>query len=240
MKQVKVNVYKFDELSKNAKEHALENWREHDEYNWLEEVRDTIKAFEKEFGVLVLGWSFTTYSYDFHLDTGSVDDDVLALKGNRARAWFWNKVGHLLLEPRTKYWTHINGKLTEAVAADSIKRKSKCFFNRCYDGTCPWTGVCFDNDMLDPIAYFCFGVRWDNKLNKRVQDYGARTIASDNEHSVESILHDCCNNFFKVLEEDYADQESMERFAETCESNNYLFTKDGEMWTGFLEEGKAA
>ena len=235
METVKVNIYRFDELSEEAKEHALEKWNEHDQYNWLEEAKDTIKAFEQEFGVELKSWGFTPYDYNFHLYTGKIDDDVLALKGNRARAWFWNKVGHLLLKPRTEYWTRHEGKLIRAVSVNSIKRKSKCFFDRCYDGTCPWTGVFCDNNMLDPIAYFCFGTRWDDKLEKRVQDYDCRTLAKDDRNTVESILNDCCDSFFKALQDDYAYQESMENFAETCENNNYRFTEDGEMWSGELE-----
>ena len=236
MEQVKVNVYSFDELSDEAKQHALEKWNEkNDTYNWEAEARDTIDAFEAEFNVDVTNCYFSPGNYDFHLYTGRIDDDVLALKGNRARAWFWNKVGHLLLKPRLDYWTHLNGNLYKAVAVDSRKYKSKVFFERCYDGTCPWTGVCFDNDMLDPIGYFCFGTRWEDKLKKRVQDYDSRKIAIDDRNTVESILDDCCHSFFRALKEDWADQQSMEHFEETCESNGYRFTEDGEMWSGALE-----
>lgn len=235
MEQAKVNIYRFDELSDEAKQHALEKWNENDTYNWDAEARGAIEAFEELFNVEVKKWNFNTYDHSFYLHTGAIDDDVLALKGNRARAWFWNKAGHLLLEPTVDYWTHLDGKLYKAVDTDGRKYRSKVFFTRCYDGTCPFTGTFVDNPLLDPIAYFCFGTKWDGKLKKRVQEYDCRKIALDNRNTVESILHDCCESFFQALEEDWADQRSMEHFAETCEANKYRFTKDGEMWSGALE-----
>ena len=156
-------------------------------YCWAAEARQTIEAFEREFGVKIREWEYSSCGYDFHLDTGSIDDAVLALKGNRARAWFWNNHGSVLLEPRVRYFTHDReGRRIEAVAVDSVKYRSKIAFTRVYDGTCPWTGYCLDNDALDPIAYFCFGVEWDEKGKRRVQSK-ARTLRQDDANTVESL-----------------------------------------------------
>lgn len=231
MRKTSVEVFTFDELSDEAKERAHRDWNSKGmPYSWAEEARKTIKAFEKEFGVKIRNWEYSSYSYNFHLDTGSIDDDVLALKGNRARAWFWNNHGDVLLEPRTRYFTRDkDGRRIEAVGLDSIEYHSKVSFTRVYDGTCPWTGYYLDNDALDPIAYFCFGVVWDEKEKKRVQSK-ARTLAKDNENTVESLLRDSVDALFRSLKEDCEYQESMEAFEETCAANGYEFTEDGEMW----------
>lgn len=230
MRNASVEVFTFDELSDEAKERAHRDWNSKSiPYSWAEEARETIEAFEKEFGVKIRNWGYSSYSYDFHLDTSSVDDDVLALKGNRARAWFWNNHGYVLLEPRTRYFTRDkDGRRLEAVGPNNVKYCSKVSFTRVYDGTCPWTGYCFDN-ALDPIAYFCFGVVWDEKEKKRVQSK-VRTLAKDNKNTVKSLLYDSVDALFQSLKEDYEYQESMEAFKEICEANDYKFTEDGEIW----------
>lgn len=233
MRETTVNVYSFDELSDEAKERAHENWLANGyEYFWSGEARDTIKAFEREFGVKIRDWQYDAWGHRYSLDTSAIDDDVLNLSGKRARSWFWNNHGDVLLTPRAHYWTHDrDGKLVQAVAADSRKYVSKVFQDRVYDGTCPLTGYCLDNDALDPIAHFCFGTTWDEKSKKRVQST-CRTIREDGYNTVESILDEAVDSMFTALERDCAYSESMEAFAETCEANGWEFTEDGERWDG--------
>lgn len=230
MRKANVNVFAFDELSEEAKERAHRDWvSEGRPYCWAAEARQTIEAFEKEFGVEVWNWQYSSCGYDFRLDTGSIDDEVLALKGNRARAWLWNNHGHVLLKPRVRYFTHDrDGRRIEAVSADSVEYRSKIDFDRVYDGTCPWTGYCMDCSALDPIAHFCFGVEWDEKEKKRVPS--SRRIAVDDSNTVESLLRDGLRSLFQALKEDCEYQESMEAFKDACEANEYEFTEDGEMW----------
>lgn len=235
MKEVKVRVYSLDELSEEARERAHEDWASNCDYPWYKEARDTIKAFEKEFGVSLGNWSYDSWNFHYSLGTGSIDDNVLALKGNRARAWFWNNHGHLLMEPECHFWTHDkDGKLFRAVAPDSRKFTSKVFYSRVYDGTCPFTGYYLDCDALDPMAYFCFGVEWDDKLQKRVQTKD-RSISADNCNTVESILDDCAYSLFSALRDDVRHCGSMDYFKEMCEANDWVFTEDGEMWNGKYE-----
>lgn len=232
MREVSIEVFTFDELSDEAKERAHRDWISKGmPYCWAAEARQTMEAFEEEFGVKIRNWEYSSYSYNFHLDTDSIDDDVLALKGNRARAWFWNNHGDVLLEPRTHYFTRDkDGRRVEAVGLNSVEYRSKVSFTRVYDGTCPWTGYCLDNDALDPIAYFCFGVVWDEKEKKRVQSK-ARTLRQDDANTVGSLLHDSVDALFRTLKEDCEYQESMEAFKDACEANGYEFTEDGAMWS---------
>lgn len=230
MRDARIRVYKFDELSEQAKEKARENWvSKGGPYYWTREARQTIEAFEKEFGVKIKDWSYSSYRYEFNLDTGSIDDDVLALKGNRARAWFWNHHGKCLMSPRTRYFTHVNGKRIEAVAADSVKYRSKIEYSRVYDGTCPWTGYYLDCCALDPISHFCFGVEWSEKDEKRIPS--SRKISVDDRNTVESLLKDAADSLFSALKKDSEYQESMESFQNACEANGYEFTEDGKMWS---------
>lgn len=233
MRTAKINICSYDELSERAKEYALSKWNEHNEYPWKKEVRDVIDAFEEGFNVSICDWNYDAWDYNFHLDTGNIDDNVLALRGNRARSWFWNNHGDVILSPRSHYWTRCDGKWIKAVSANSRKYVSKCFFDRVYDGTCPFTGYYLDCEILDPVAYFCFGTRWDEDLKKRVPV--RHTILSDNSNTVGSILEDCCNSFFKAVMEDVRYNQSEEAFSEACKANGYCFTEDGKMFSGSLE-----
>lgn len=233
MRTARIKVYAFSELSEEAKERAHRAWREEESrsYPWIGEVRDTVAAFEREFGVDVADWEFSSYDYDFTLDTSSIDDSVLGLRGNRARAWFWNHHGRCLMSPRTRYFVHDrDGKRIEAVGLNSVKFTSKVDYTRAYDGTCPWTGWFMDCDALDPIAHFCFGVEWDEREKRRVPS--SRRIAVDDSNTVESLLHDSMHSLFRALRDDCRYQESMDAFAEACDANDYEFTEDGRMWLG--------
>ena len=216
MKKIEITVYSFDELSDEAKERALADWNRDNPYNWDREFRDTLEAFEREFGVEVVDWEYSPYDHDFSFRTGRIDSAVLELEGNRARAWFWNNHERCLLTGR--YYSKFHG---------TKHAHSKFFFDRVYDGTCPWTGFFLDCSALDPIAYFCFGVEWDEKLKRRVPI--RPTKAEDDANTVETILYDCVESLFDAVEKDWAYQCSMEAFKEACDANDYTFDADGKM-----------
>lgn len=244
MKTVAVKTFSLDELSDEAKERALEDWNRDDPYRWDREFRDTLKAFENEFGIEIVRWRYSPHGYDFTLRTDDVDSDILELKGNRARAWFWNNHGAVLLEPRKTWWYRDRGtgKWRKGLLCGSGEpnpvRKSKVFFDRVYDGTCPWTGYCLDCSALDPIAYFCFGVEWNEELKRHVPI--RPTKAQDDANTVESLLRDCVHSLFRYVRDDWAEQQTMEAFKDTCEANDYRFTYDGKMWSGIYEAKEAS
>ena len=104
------------------------------------------------------------------------------------------------------------------------------FFDRTYDGTCPLTGVSFDNDALDPLAYFCFGVKWDDTAKKRVMVPHAerRSWATV---TVEEVIRDCVDSLLSAAQADALEQESEDFFAELCDANGWEFRVDGERYT---------
>lgn len=217
MKEITVRLFDYDELSDEAKKKAHEDWlSQGHEHFWGGEVRDTLKKLEEEFGIEVTRWSYDSCGYD----CGTIrfedwNDDQLALAGERARAFLWNRFGHLLLTGR--YYSKFHG---------TKHAHSKFWFDRVYDGTCPLTGVCFDNDALDPLAYFCFGVKWDEKAKKRVMvphDERWRWRST----TVEEIIRDCVDSLFESARQDCEYQDSEEYFTEMCEANDWTFEEDG-------------
>lgn len=61
-----INTYAFNELSDQAKETAISNYRSNGfEYSWQDENRDSLNAFCALFGVSVKDWSIGTYGHSY-------------------------------------------------------------------------------------------------------------------------------------------------------------------------------
>ena len=218
MKETTIKLYTFDELSDEAKKRAHETFLSAGDY-WgaSSDAMATIKKVEDFFCIKISDWEIGSYNPRY--PTVTFDDsrwynDALDLKGNRARAYLWSNFGKVLLTGR--YYSKWRG---------TKYAHSRLFFDRVYDGTCPLTGVCFDCDALDPLAYFCFGVAWNGE--KRVPS--SRSLRADNAVTVKSVIQDCVYSMFKAFNEDCEASESMDYFAELCEVNGWTFEEDGTM-----------
>ena len=236
MKEITIRLYEYDELSDEAKKKAHEDWLSHEHEHFCGgEVRDTLKKLEEELGIEVSRWSYDSCSHDYGtIRFKNWNDDQLALAGERARAFLWNNFGHLVMQPRGKWYAKnvTDGRVDYSGAVycsgdwRNRCRESKVFFDRTYDGTCPLTGVCFDNDALDPLAYFCFGVRWDEKARKRVMvPHGERWRWKSK--TVEDVVRECVDALFESAQRDCEYQDSEEHFAEMCAANDWTFEEDG-------------
>ena len=218
MKEITIKLYKFDELSDEAKKRAHETFLSTGDY-WFASVdaTATIKKVDELFGIKLSDWEIGSYNPRYPtvtFENGRWYNDALDLKGNRARAYLWNNFGKVLLTGR--YYSKWHG---------TKHAHSRLFFDRVYDGTCPLTGVCFDCDALDPMAYFCFGVAWNGE--KRVPS--GRSLRADNAVTVKSVIQDCVHSLFKAFNADCEASESMDYFAELCEGNGWTFEEDGTM-----------
>jgi len=132
-KTIRVKVYQFSELkTENAKQNAIEWFRDGNEYHCSDDVLDSIKK-----GLLHFGAELKNYSIDwdninvcdFSIDMGTTDE-IEELKG--ARLWKYLHNNNLLT-----YWNKYHKKTENLLAGD-----------------CPFTGICFDEDFLDNIRQF--------------------------------------------------------------------------------------
>lgn len=235
MKEVTIWLYDYDELSSKAKKRALKEWRSEDvEHFYGCEVKNTLDELQRELGIKVTNWEYTT---TYH-DSGGIQflrytEDQLNLAGRRAQAFLWNNFAHLIIQPRKQWYSkHRDGRvdLRGYLRFDgdwtNTYRESKVFFDRTYDGSCPLTGVSFDNDALDPLVYFCFGVEWDEKSRKRVmipQSKRARWAAT----TVEDVLCDCVDSLLRSAQNDWDSQFTEEFFADYAHNNELMFDESG-------------
>ena len=235
MKEITIRLYDYDELSPETKKRALEEWRSEDvEHFWGREVKDTLDKLQEELGIEVSRWSYSLYDRDSGvIRFPRYTDDQLALEGRRAQAFLWNRFSHLIMQPRRKWYSKnqdgrvdLSGSLYCGDGWKNMHRESKIFFDRTYDGSCPLTGVCFDNDALDPLAYFCFGVEWDEKEKKRVmipQSKRKRWAST----TVEDVLRDCVDALLRSAQDDWNSQFTEEYFADHARNNGFAFDESG-------------
>jgi len=209
MRTIRIKVYKFDELSDKAKQKAIDHYRN----NWLDtgyiydEAHNTVKAFHDVFG--------TEAGRDSWLDirTGHIDDSIMELSGQRLATYIWNNYKTSLY--KGKYY-NLNSK--KQIKHPRVKSKwyerTNQWGNYYYSAitlehSCPLTGWCYDDDILDPIFNF---------------------LDKPDSRTFEELLNDCLRSLDKSLkrEEDYLYTD--ESITENIETNEYEYTIDGNIF----------
>ena len=102
MRTIRIKLYKFNELSKNAKQKAIENWRSQNEQDsfYFEEIEGSVKAVIELFNLK------TGRTWD-DIRTSHIDDNILELQGIRLYKYLVNNYYNDLFKP--KYIKSING-----------------------------------------------------------------------------------------------------------------------------------
>ena len=89
------------------------------------------------------------------------------------------------------------------------KKYSLAYSNIQKETSCNLTGVCYDDDFLQPIYKFIKNPK-DNK-------------------NFEDIICECFYNLKNSIESEIEANQTIESFAELCEMNGYYFTENGTM-----------
>jgi len=214
MRTIEVCLYKFDELSEEAKENALSNITIDNSF-WWDEAHETVKKFHDVFG--------TRDGYRSWLDirTEHIDSDILELSGFRLQKYLWNNFGSELFT--RKYLKH--GELVDAKKPHHQMMKQRQITNKCpnqgkwsisyysniqTDDCCVLTGVCYDDDLLKPIYDFL-----------EIRDF------SRNSTDYKDLLEDCVHSLRKSLESEDEYNETDEAKIDHIEANDYEFEEDG-------------
>ena len=204
MRTIRTKIYKFSELSKEVKEKAIENYRRSSNNDFdYSEIQESVKAVIELFNLK------TGRTWD-DIRTSHIDDSILELKGVRLYKYIINNYYDSLFTPK-----YIGSKDRKITGKQFIFEVHKDYKGNDYtlilsklkrDNSCPLTGVCYDNDILQPVYDFL------------KMPYNTVTF-EDLIREIESAITKC-----------YRDQEewtnSDEYIQETIEANDYEFTRN--------------
>ena len=215
MRTIRTKVYSFNELSNEAQQTAIEKFRNNGiETDFIyDDAEKTVEAFNSLFG--------TSSGRDSWLDvnTNNFDDDVLNLKGFRLQKYLWNNYYNALFKPKFLNAIADNKILIHPcieVHKYDVSKGARCsssnfYYSRIQKTTsCVLTGVCYDDDLLQPIYDF---------LLKR--DFSNCTI------TFYHLLNDCFESLKNSIENEIDYRNTDEAIIEDLEANDYDFLKDG-------------
>ncbi len=219
MRTIRTKIYKFEELTKDAQQIAIENYRN----NYLnndfiyDDAYNTVKAFNAAFGTKEGSRSW------LDINTNHIEDYILELSGFRLQKYLINNFGNTLF--KNKYLKHgatvKNRKPFHPMQQQSIlnsgpnkgKFMISYYSNLKKDNLCVLTGVCYDEDILQPIYNF---------LQKR--DFSNCTI------NFYHLLNNCFESLKKSIENEVDFRNLDECIEEEILENYYEFTKDGKQF----------
>ena len=189
MKEAKVKLYRFDELEEKiqdiiiAEQQATRDFAE----SYYSEYEDTLEAFENLIGVKVKNWSVDDYNYHYRVeyeisaysDGYYHDVDGEEITGKYLWRYIMNNVWDDMF-PREKFYKFDAGYNREKKRWN--KQRYSKILRENWD-ECVLTGVCYDYDILKPIADY---------LSKPYSD----------SYNLDDLVHDCLDNFFSAWQRD--------------------------------------
>lgn len=219
MRTIRTKIYKFEELNEDAKSNAIRHYQNNIlSFDFIySDAEKTVDAFCNAFNVKSGSRSW------LDCNTSNIDDDILNLNGLRLRKYILNNFGDTLF--KRKYLKH--GELRESRKPyhrmmKQIEITSNCpnkgkisvsYYSNIFKvaQNCNLTGMCYDDDMMQPIYDF---------LNLRSFD----------STNFEDLLNNCFDAMCKTLkdEEDYMYTD--EYIIEEINSNDYEFTENGNIF----------
>ena len=208
MKTIEITLYKFSELSDNAKQKAIEKWRNdsYDSQPWF--ISECNESFEKFAKLFSIDWRNIDYQEPYRNEYSiNLDDQIKYLSGQRLATYIWNNYRNDIF--KRKYYSlwskkDISYKHYKEGYPVLKTRYSKIQLENC----CVLTGACYDDDLLTPIYDF---------LNKPT------------EIDFETLLNDCIYSLCHSISNEIDYHNSDDAITEEIENNEYDFLENGEM-----------
>lgn len=196
MKTHTITTYDFDELSEDAKEKAVEHFQSLDGiYVWGEDNVESLKGFARwingkhDYSISLWGdsWAKVKVEGDYEIEISENEFEMLDCADMR---------GEDLL---------------------NFLKEKHYFQNKYSDGwftlensSCPFTGYCGDEDLLDPMREYIKN--------------------PDSETTLQELVNKCCERWVKSYVQDWEFAYSEEGIIELIEANEYQFTENGELY----------
>jgi hypothetical protein len=186
-----IKIYEYHELSEEAKERAREDYREsinERDSEWITgEVFDSLKATCVFAGFGLEDWNIGEDSDHLRLD---IPEDIENIEGPRAFSWLENN----LIGPLRAPWKWTAGRKKYGERPGMIK-------------SCPFTGVCYDEDMLESL-------RESIARGRSIKD------------SFIGLGHTAMN----IIRAEMEYRRTDEAVAESIEANEYHFFENGKIY----------
>lgn len=237
MKEAKVKLYSFDELSDDVRKRMAQDAAFDVMYYVMEghdiEWKASLRHFEQKTGFNAKNWEVGYYTshFSFSDPAGSVlesDYEPIYAEDCKGKLLFrWcNKF--ITRNRRGKYYGKLVSHPKDAqhpVGLRHVLRHSKVIAEPITGGWCPWTGCITDCSLVEPIVDFYLNYH----RGKFSEDY-----------SLEDLISDCLDKFFSEWESEYnawgnneggcVEEELSARYEDE------LFYEDGTKFDGIYEE----
>lgn len=236
MKEITIKLYEFDELSEEVRKKIADN----QSFKVMESVmdchnseyEDSLNHFEDATGFNVKNWEVGYGTSNYRIESqgiimGTYDFPIYAEECRGKLLFRWcrdfidnNKKGKYYgkLIPHEKDRNHPAG-------LEHIKRYSKVLSEPIEGGWCPWTGVCTDCPLVEPIVDFYLNFH----RGKFTENY-----------SLEDLIEDCVCKFFGEWRSEYEyygnnKDNSVEEHI-SINSVGDLYYENGTLFNGILKE----
>ncbi|GCD12620.1 hypothetical protein [Clostridium tagluense] len=202
---VQYKVYAYNELSARAKEKALQDFCNDEDYIGADNEK-SLDKFSEIFPVINLSWEYGDRNF-INFDLDCEYEEIEKLTGVRLSKYLWNNYKTDLFQGKFfSLWSKTEKSKTNPKVGELKIRHSKTIKDNC----CVMTGYYVDEALLTPIYEFM------NKPNDNITFKG--------------LIAKCLNSWVKCCNEDYNFHYSEESFQENCDSNNWEFLISGKMY----------
>ena len=206
MRTEKIKIYKFNELTDEGREKAIDNYRNSgNDYHFGSENEASLKAFENIFPIKIGNWSYGGDRSDGISFTMQCDDNIAELSGQRLATYIWNNYRQIY---KGKYYSSRSiptGRTTPPMINYKY-RYSKCTLEEGYN----FTGYCADIYLL-----------------KTIYDFMKQPVST---MTFEDLMRECLDEWISQCTKDVEYQNSDENIEETLEANEYEFYETGEIY----------
>lgn len=223
MKEATVKLYRFDELEEKIQDIIIAEQQYHRDFSesYDAEYEATLDAFEELMGIKIKNWTVDSCCYHYRVgyeisaysDGYYHDVDGEEIKGKYLWRYVMNNVYDDFL-PRKVFYKSESGYNSEKHRWN--KQRTSKVIRRRWD-ECVLTGVCYDCDILKPIAKY---------LSKPIDD----------NYTLEDLVHDCLDNFFSAWQEEIEYANSYEGVKEwLTEFDGHEYYENGRVFDGVYE-----
>lgn len=204
MRTETITIYKFNELSEEAKQKAISEYKDNtSEFTWTREWLDSLEKGLKNFGAELKDCSIDPLNINcssWRIVNNNTGTDEMS--GQRLRTWLVNNYWGNFYE-RKHYGEY---RKIEKTGKYKYQYYSKC---QQIETSCPFTGFCGDEDFMDVFREF---------------------LRKPDSRTFDELLEDATEKLLRGMENDCEYQLSDEFIAEELDANEYEFNEDGRMY----------